>query len=542
MATDKKLTELTFRPTALNQDLIYLVSDDENGDPESLAINVAGLLKGVVTGVNRIISGQVVYTGTGYQFKSIELVYEINGFIYYSHNDTITNDAPDGSNPRLDVIYVDASGMSIKKGTPAVTPVEPSLDNPDSELKTNLILVQNGTTEPPEISVDTMYSENLQESGGEWDTATSSARILLGSTTNPINLTKDIRIEKTALDGDYFSLEHSSPLTISQIQNIRMRFRSLQKWNKDYLQLTFYDGATVVATSFIYSTSFPTNNLVTIYDVYLTNAEILWVSGETQFDKIVFTCTDDGKSTMRVATQLDEIEVQYGGTSTVPNDSIILADKVITDATGFSGNLSSADDTAQKAFATLDALVAGVGDMLLAGVQTITGAKTFEATKLLLRNVADTFSSYFTNTNTAQRIYTLPDKAITVAGLVDITDRATNLIIEFNPDGTDLAIATGLIEFQMPNYATTLTDISVSVSTAPTGSVATFDLNEAGVSVLSTKVTIDATEKTSETAVTAPVISDSSLGANAVMTIDIDGIGSTLAGAGGKMIIYYNKA
>jgi len=522
--------------------LIYLVSDDENGDPESLAINVAGLLKGVVTGVNRIISGQVVYTGTGYQFKSIELVYEINGFIYYSHNDTITNDAPDGSNPRLDVIYVDASGMSIKKGTPAVTPVEPSLDNPDSELKTNLILVQNGTTEPPEISVDTMYSENLQESGGEWDTATSSARILLGSTTNPINLTKDIRIEKTALDGDYFSLEHSSPLTISQIQNIRMRFRSLQKWNKDYLQLTFYDGATVVATSFIYSTSFPTNNLVTIYDVYLTNAEILWVSGETQFDKIVFTCTDDGKSTMRVATQLDEIEVQYGGTSTVPNDSIILADKVITDATGFSGNLSSADDTAQKAFATLDALVAGVGDMLLAGVQTITGAKTFEATKLLLRNVADTFSSYFTNTNTAQRIYTLPDKAITVAGLVDITDRATNLIIEFNPDGTDLAIATGLIEFQMPNYATTLTDISVSVSTAPTGSVATFDLNEAGVSVLSTKVTIDATEKTSETAVTAPVISDSSLGANAVMTIDIDGIGSTLAGAGGKMIIYYNKA
>ena len=57
----------------------------------------------------------------------------------------------------------------------------------------------------------------------------------------------------------------------------------------------------------------------------------------------------------------------------------------------------------------------GVGDMLLASAQTVTGAKTFNDTKLLLRNVADTFNGSFTNTNTADRVYTLPDATGTLA-------------------------------------------------------------------------------------------------------------------------------
>jgi len=107
---------------------------------------------------------------------------------------------------------------------------------------------------------------------------------------------------------------------------------------------------------------------------------------------------------------------------------------------------------------------------------------------------------------------------------------------------TDLSVATGVLTITMPNYATTLLDVSVSLVTAPTGSVATFDINEAGVSVLSTKITIDATEKTSETAATPPVISDSAIAANAVITVDVDGIGSTIAGAGGKVWLYIERA
>jgi len=107
---------------------------------------------------------------------------------------------------------------------------------------------------------------------------------------------------------------------------------------------------------------------------------------------------------------------------------------------------------------------------------------------------------------------------------------------------TDLSVATGVFTITMPNYATTLTDVSISLVTAPTGSVATFDINEGGTTLLSTKITIDATEKTSETAATAPVISDSAIAANAVITVDVDGIGSTIAGAGGKVWLYIERA
>jgi len=64
---------------------------------------------------------------------------------------------------------------------------------------------------------------------------------------------------------------------------------------------------------------------------------------------------------------------------------------------------------------------AGGGDMVLASAQTVSGAKTFNATTLLMRNVANTFNGSFTNTNTADRIYTLQNLAGTIAFTSDIT-------------------------------------------------------------------------------------------------------------------------
>ena len=55
------------------------------------------------------------------------------------------------------------------------------------------------------------------------------------------------------------------------------------------------------------------------------------------------------------------------------------------------------------------------GDMTLGSTQTNSGAKTFLDTTLLLRNAANTFNGSFVNTNTADRIYTLPDTAGTIA-------------------------------------------------------------------------------------------------------------------------------
>lgn len=116
------------------------------------------------------------------------------------------------------------------------------------------------------------------------------------------------------------------------------------------------------------------------------------------------------------------------------------------------------------------------------------------------------------------------------------------LIIAFSDETTAIDAATGKVTFTMPNFATTLTDIAVSFVAAPTTSAITIDINEAGTSVLSTKITVDATEFTSETAATPPVISDSSLAANAIMSVDVDTADSGGTSAGGKLLIYYTKA
>jgi len=51
----------------------------------------------------------------------------------------------------------------------------------------------------------------------------------------------------------------------------------------------------------------------------------------------------------------------------------------------------------------------GNGDMVLASSQTNSGTKTFLNGSFKLRNVANTFDAIFSNTNTADRTYTLPD-------------------------------------------------------------------------------------------------------------------------------------
>jgi phenylpyruvate tautomerase PptA (4-oxalocrotonate tautomerase family) len=86
-------------------------------------------------------------------------------------------------------------------------------------------------------------------------------------------------------------------------------------------------------------------------------------------------------------------------------------------------------------------------------------------------------------------------------------------------------------------YGFTLTAVRASVTTAGTGSVITVDINESATTILSTKLTIDATEKTSTTAATAAVISDTALADDSEITIDIDTVDSGGVGAGLKIYL-----
>ncbi len=124
-------------------------------------------------------------------------------------------------------------------------------------------------------------------------------------------------------------------------------------------------------------------------------------------------------------------------------------------------------------------------------------------------------------------------------------NNGTNARIEIgiacSDETTDLTTGTAKATFRMP-CAVTLSEVRASVTTAPTGATLTVDINEGGTTILSTKLTIDAGEKTSTTAATAAVISDTALADDAEITIDIDQIGSTVAGAGLKVWLIGNRA
>lgn len=101
---------------------------------------------------------------------------------------------------------------------------------------------------------------------------------------------------------------------------------------------------------------------------------------------------------------------------------------------------------------------------------------------------------------------------------------------------TAITIGTAKATFRTP-CAITLTAVRASVTTAPTGTPILIDIKEAGLTVLSTKLMINATSKTSVGAATPYVISDASLADDAEITIDFNQVGSTVAGAGVKVTL-----
>jgi len=77
------------------------------------------------------------------------------------------------------------------------------------------------------------------------------------------------------------------------------------------------------------------------------------------------------------------------------------------------------------------------GDMVLASVQEVSGLKTFLAGKFGLRNIANTFTSLFTNANTAARTYTLQNRDGTLLDNTDLTAINASIATKMaNPSGT----------------------------------------------------------------------------------------------------------
>lgn len=113
-------------------------------------------------------------------------------------------------------------------------------------------------------------------------------------------------------------------------------------------------------------------------------------------------------------------------------------------------------------------------------------------------------------------------------------------IYEFALSDETTAITTGTakLTWRAP-HAMTIKDLRASLTTASSSGIPTVDINESGTTIISTKLTIDANEKTSTTAAAAYVLSDSAIADDAEITFDIDVAGTGAAGL--KVKIYYTR-
>lgn len=119
-------------------------------------------------------------------------------------------------------------------------------------------------------------------------------------------------------------------------------------------------------------------------------------------------------------------------------------------------------------------------------------------------------------------------KKITLQNLLNA--KVECLAFALSDEVTSITAGTNKIKFRMP-YGMVLTSVRASVGTEQSsGSLLTVDINKNGTTILSTKLTIDNNERTSTTAATAPVISDSALTDDAEISMDVDQVGSSPKG------------
>ena len=87
--------------------------------------------------------------------------------------------------------------------------------------------------------------------------------------------------------------------------------------------------------------------------------------------------------------------------------------------------------------------------------------------------------------------------------------------------------------------STTVEDVELHVKTAPTGAALIVDINEAGTTLFSTnpRIAIDGTIEDGN-----HVFSDTALAAGAELTMDIDQVGSTVAGANLTVLLHCKEA
>jgi len=122
----------------------------------------------------------------------------------------------------------------------------------------------------------------------------------------------------------------------------------------------------------------------------------------------------------------------------------------------------------------------------------------------------------------------------TLQSTIENQIKDTVIYLKVVPENTLLTVLDGVFYWTVPSQFNDLqiVDVAAAVYTPSSSGNPTFQINKAGVDILSTRITIDATESTSYTAATPPVINSDhkTLTTGQIIRIDVDITGTGTRG------------
>jgi hypothetical protein len=245
----------------------------------------------------------VTWSGTGLTFDVSAATYRIDGTRYTSAAGSVTLAAADATNPRIDVVAVNTSGViAVLTGTPAANPVEPQID-PATQVYLTSVLVAAGATTPSNISSSTIYDENT-----EWTGSASGVTVNFNNTSNVFNGSKSADVGAWTA-GQSFSFTNASTVSAAAYSALKLYIRLKGSVaSTANIQLSFVNGSTVVSNSVNLSTTygFSKTTINTYQTIAIPFSAFTFTSGS--FDRLKITLSGTGG----FGFYLDYVQLQSG--------------------------------------------------------------------------------------------------------------------------------------------------------------------------------------------------------------------------------------
>lgn len=227
------------------------------------------------------------------------------------------------------------------------------------------------------------------------------------------------------------------------------------------------------------------------------------------------TYVDAGDSTVAgTVTALDAAVVKLTGAQTVAGVKTFSSIPVLP-----ASDPVAANEAVRKAYFDAWASLIDGAAVHKTGDETIAGIKTFSSIP-----VGPAGTDPTTNDQLARKSY---------------VDRAYKVPVPFSRSGA-LTVAAGVNRFYL-DRAYTLTSVRVGVGTAPTGATLIVDVNKNGTTVYGTQANRP-TVAIGANAATGGAASVNSFAAGDYITVDVDQIGSTVAGSDLTVVVYLQAA